>query len=800
MTSSTVQTIPACYHCGEEAQGAPVNFDDKVFCCQGCRSVYQLLNKHGMCEYYAQEANPGLSQRVAVRQDKFAFLDDKNIQQQLVQFSDKGKVQVQWYLPQIHCSSCLWLLEHLHKINPAIMSSRVLFHKKELTVLFNEEQVSLRQLAELLTSIGYEPHIGLNDLSAKKVNHYNKRRIYQLGVAGFCFANIMLLSFPEYFGLKELSDTVALSPIFRWLSLLLSLPVFFYSARDFFTSGWQGLRCRYLNIDAPIALAVLITFTRSVYEIVTATGAGYLDSMSGIVFFMLAGRALQDRTNNALSFERDYTSYFPVAVHKVENGKEKPAALPELKTGDTVLIHHQEIIPADGILLRGNACIDYSFVTGETVPVPKQIGELVYAGGRQTEGNIELLLVKDVSQSYLTSLWNNECMRSEKKEDSSYVHKISSYFTLVLFAVAATAGLWWWGHDAQKVWPVITAVLIVACPCALLLSQSFTNSHILSIFDKAALYVRNASVIERMCSVGHLVFDKTGTLTRPDHFEVVYKGDILNTRQRDMLASVLAQTHHPLSKAALHSFSAKTHSVQHFKEIPGKGCEAWMEETYIKLGSPSFVFGTQGRELNASAVAFSIDGMASGCFLIKTSFRTGVPAMIQRLQRRFSLSVISGDNENEKPALEQLTRGQAALHFFQSPADKLEFVTTKQRQGVNVMMIGDGLNDAGALKQSHVGLAVTDNVNNFSPACDAIIDAAQLHRLPGFLRMARCGRRIVLASFLISILYNVVGLSFAVQGLLSPMIAAILMPASSISIVLFTWVATQWCGWRLLRK
>jgi Cu+-exporting ATPase len=259
----------------------------------------------------------------------------------------------------------------------------------------------------------------------------------------------MMLSFPEYFSLGK-ADDIGLKTWFSYLNLALSLPVFFYSASEFFISGYKGLRQKFLNIDAPIALAVLITFGRSLYEILSGTGAGYLDSMSGIVFFMLIGRYFQNRTYQTISFDRDFKSYFPLGVSVINtDGTEKQISVSDLKVGDRIKIHNDEIVPADAILFLGKATIDYSFVTGESLPVEKSIGEIVYAGGKQTSGAIELEVVKEVSQSYLTQLWNNEAFKENKKEVKvSFIHRISRYFTYALFSVAIAAAIYWSINDS----------------------------------------------------------------------------------------------------------------------------------------------------------------------------------------------------------------------------------------------------------------------------------------------------------------------------------------------------------------
>ncbi len=788
-----------CYHCGEDLPPHAVVYDEKQFCCAGCKTVYQVLNSHGLCEYYEREEAPGINQRLEVRTDKFAFLENESISNQLIQFTDEHSTQVTFYLPQMHCASCLWLLEHLHKLDSGVLYSRVDFPNKEVTVSFDHHRVSLRKVAELLTSVGYEPHISLYDLGAKPKNLYNRKRLYRLGVAGFCFGNIMMLSFPEYFGLEGMKEQYDLTPVFRYMNLSLSLPVILFSASEFFASGWAGLRNRFLNIDAPIALAILIAFVRSVYEIVSGTGAGYLDSMSGIVFFMLIGRMLQDRTQQSLSFDRDYTSYFPIAVNKLEDGKEVPVPLTELRSGQSIVIHSHEIIPADGILVRGNASIDYSFVTGESIPVEKKISEIIYAGGRQTSGKIELLLVKDVSQSYLTNLWNRESMRSEDMQNDSWVHVVSRYFTIVLFALTAIVAVYWYFNDPSKLWPSVTAALIVACPCALLLSNTFTNGHVIRAFDRAGLYVRNAAVVERICRITHLVFDKTGTLTEGSAFEISHKGDDLTDELKSLLASAAAQSHHPLSKAIMHHLNANVQRVEAAKEQPGKGVEAWLNDRYIKLGNPEFVWGHNPFENKGTVVAWSVDGEQQGLFLLQNHYRKGIPAMLRMLQKRNKITILSGDNDAEKAALGKMLGNGPKILFNQAPVDKLNYIEQLNIKGESVMMVGDGLNDAGALKAAQVGIAVSDNINNFSPGCDAIMEASRLRNLDQYLWLARHGRRVVVMSFIISILYNIIGLSFAFRAMLSPLVAAILMPSSSITIILLTWMGVELFSKRLRR-
>jgi len=531
-----------CYHCGETCLNDKIRSTEKVFCCEGCKMVYQILSQSDLCDYYNLNENPGLSQRIKVRKDKFSFLDDEKIQLQLISFRDDKQVHITFYLPQMHCSSCLYLLENLHRLDGGVISSKVNFTRKEVDIVLLTDKTSLRKVAETLTSIGYEPYISLNDLKEKRPV-IDKSMVYQIGVAGFAFGNIMLLSFPEYLGID--ATETSLRSVFRWISFGLAIPVLLYSALPFYQSSWKSIKHKFLNIDAPIALAIIITFIRSAYEVISGTGGGYFDSMTGIVFFMLAGRILQDKTYRQLSFERDYSSYFPIAISVLKDNKEVPTALPDIKPGDTLLIHHEELIPADGILTRGKAFIDYSFVTGESLPVLKEMGEIVYAGGKQTEGNIEILVVKEVTQSYLTKLWNrDEFKEQEENKKVSFVNILSRYFTYIVLTIAAATAVYWQINDPSRMWPAVTAIFIIACPCALFLSNTFTNGNVLRILGRNHLYLRNAQTIEEMAGATHIVFDKTGTLTSTQQQDIVYEGLALTAYQLHQVAALIVPTTH----------------------------------------------------------------------------------------------------------------------------------------------------------------------------------------------------------------------------------------------------------------
>lgn len=758
--------------------------------------VYDILNQNELCTYYELNDAPGTARKNIPREGKFDFLDDPAIAAKLVGFDDGNQTHVTLYLPQIHCSSCLWLLEHLGGINEGILSSRVDFGAKEVFIIFDNARTSLREVAETLSAVGYEPHLSLQNIDTGK-QKIPRSKLYKVGIAGFCFANIMMMSFPEYFSLggyleKEVGTAL------HYFVLALSLPVLFYCASEFFTSAWAGLKNRFLNIDLPIAAALAITFLRSIYELFTHSGSGYLDSMSGIVFFMLVGRLMQDRTYRALSFDRDFKSFFPIAVQVKKDGIFKPVMVNELKTDDIIRIHTHEIVPVDAILSKGKATIDYSFVSGESMPVSKTVGALVYAGGRQLSGAIELIVVKEVSQSYLTSLWNKEVFQKDKQSKSA-IHDLSRYFTLIVLAIATVAAIYWHLNGANRLmWNALTTILIVACPCALLLSSTFTNGNILRILSRNGLYLRHPDVIEDLAGISHIVFDKTGTLTDRENVSVTYHGEPFTAAEEYCIAALLSQSAHPLSKVICEQLDVvRQEEIISFKETSGLGIEGWVDDRHIRIGSADFVGASYPSlsHIPGTPVYVKIDDVIYGLFKVSNNYRKGLQRLVAQLKQRFRLSVLSGDNDLERAYLNVIFGSDATLKFNQQPEQKLRYIQHLQEQpNVQVLMIGDGLNDAGALRQSKVGIALSDNSNNFTPASDGILNASELTNLNRFLQLARQGQLIIRTSFIVSVLYNIIGIWYAVQGILSPLVAAILMPVSSVSIILITYGLSEWAA------
>ncbi len=792
MLKTSLHSSQNCYHCGEDCNNETIIFDKKPFCCEGCKTVYEILNQNNLCNYYNLENTPGITPPKNLSK-KFEYLESGPLIEKLLDFRDENTSVVTFYLPQIHCSSCIWLLENLYKLNPDVNSSRVNFLKKEVKIIFSHQNLSLRQLVELLASIGYEPTINLNDLNNTKKKPIDRSLIFKLGIAGFCFGNIMLISLPEYFGLDNIKES-HFSQFFGYINILLSLPVLLYSASGYIKSAYQAVKHKTINIDIPIALGIFALFFRSAFEIITHTGAGYLDSLAALIFFMLIGRIFQQKTYDILSFERDYKSYFPIATTLItENNTEKNIAVAELNVGDTILIRNNELIPVDAVLVKGSANIDNSFVTGESNPIRKEVGDKIYAGGKQIGQAIQLKVIKKLSHSYLTQLWNDEAFtKVDEDKFEGIMTKMSKYFTIVILFIAIGSMVYWWNIDIKTAFNSFTAVLIIACPCALALSAPFTFGNVLRILGRNKFYLKNASVIEKISKTSTIVFDKTGTITQSTESKVTYHGTTLTKEQKNQIASVLRQSSHPLSKMVFNFINTATViDVEEYNEQVGKGLTGKINTSIIQLGSEKFVKEISESSSKATRVHVKINDEYLGYFQLENSYRNGLSSIIVKLSQFFKLNLISGDNDSELENLKNFFGKDGEFLFNKSPEEKLEYIKSLQQKGETTLMIGDGLNDAGALKQSDVGISISEDVNTFSPACDAILDAKVFEKLPDFIGYCKSSITIIITSFAISFAYNIVGLLFAVSGMLSPVFAAILMPISSITVVVFVTLATN---------
>lgn len=783
-----------CFHCGDKfLEKDRVIFEGKSFCCIGCKTVYEIFSENDLISYYDLEKTPGITPQEV--QGKYNFLDNEKIVDKLLEFKEEDIHIISLYIPHIHCSSCIWILENLNKLQGGIITSQVNFPQKKVRITLNPKQTNVKKIVLLLSKIGYEPYISLENYESKKPK-IDRSLIYKAGVAFFCYGNIMLLSFPEYFGNFGMDDVWLgqYTPFFRWLIFALAIPSFFYSGSVYHKAAYHSVKMKTFDINVPMSLGLVVMFIRSAIDIIFDLGPGFFDSLSSLIFLMLVGKLFQQKTYDFLSFERDFKSYFPIAVTKINQDKtECSVSVYDIEKGDRLLIRNQELIPVDGILLSNATRIDYSFVTGEAAPIRKNSGDKIFAGGKQLGNMVEMQVLNSVSQSYLTRLWDNEVFRKKNRQSyTTLITRVSQYFTPILLLIAFSGLIYWIFIDANTAFNVFTAVLIIACPCALALTTPFTLGNVIRIFGNKKFYLKNTTVIEQMSKIDTIVFDKTGTITANDNrTSITFEGKELSKKQQYLVKNLVHASNHPLSRK-LYDFLPhfENEEIVNFEEIPGKGIQGIISGKYIKVGSASFVGAKQEKTLQTS-VHVSIDNQYTGRFVFATVYREGLKELFEKLNQNYTLKILSGDNQGERSALEAMLPKGVEMVFDQKPEQKLRFVENLQNGGSNVMMIGDGLNDAGALAQSNVGISLSEDVNIFSPACDGILDASKFSKIHQFMQMSKKSISIIKTSFALSLAYNVIGISVALMGKLSPLVAAILMPISTVTIVGFVTLASN---------
>lgn len=782
----------ACYHCGDTCPDREISRDDRYFCCHGCLAVYEILRSNDLGAYYRLNDAPGKTPPADEPESKFAFLDEESVRRALLDFDDDDQAKITLRVESIHCSSCIWLLENLYRLHGGIRSSRVNFLRKEVTLLFSPSQISLRRLVELMTELGYEPSLSLEELTAPKSRLADRSLLTRIGVAGFAFANIMLLSFPDYLALDSIIP-VEYRRFFGWVSFVLALPVLLYSAAVFFRSAGSGLKNRLVNMDLPVSIGIIALTLRSIWDVAIIGQNGYWDSLTGLVLFLLVGRWFQQKTYDSLRFDRDYRSYFPMAVLKLVEGRHHSTPLTSIGPGDRILVRNQELIPADSRLVSTSASIDYSFVTGEASPVTRQSGDKLYAGGRQIGQTIEVEITTEVSQSYLTRLWEDHLpSRIQRRSFVRLADRVAKHFTITVIGLALGAALIWWSTDPGRAIDAAIAVLIIACPCALALASPFAHGTALRILGRNGLHARQGETVEALAAVDTIVLDKTGTISHSDSGGLEYKGRALTDRDRALVKSATLHSTHAISRR-INGWLGEIveRSVDSFEEFPGSGIKAELGGHSVLLGSGGWLESQGNLSFNdvetpegTAGTWLAIDNNVVGMFQVKSRFRDGLKCVISKLGERFRILLLTGDGDRERPALTSFFGADADLRFRQSPHDKLNTVEKLSREGRQVLMVGDGLNDAGALRAADVGVAVSENNSAFSPACDAIMAGEKFHLLPQYLSLARWTMTVIVISFIISFAYNVVGLGFALTGNVSPLVAAILMPLSSITVVL----------------
>ena len=786
----------SCLHCGDPCAASAVVTDRGAFCCAGCESVFTLLHTLGLGAFYACDVPPGTSQRAGVDLDRsvYAALDDPAIRSRFVVFEDGGLAQAVFRVPALHCASCVWLIERLWRIEPAIVRADVDLVRQSVRIAFRPDEIALRGVAERLAQVGYAP---LLDQEQRQAGMPPARRsLYlKLGVAGFAFGNAMLFSIPRYVNGGPLDG--GFQALFDSLNLALALPVLLYSSSDYFLAAWNSLRQRTLSLDVPIAIGLTALFGRSVADITLGYGEGFTDSFTGLVFFLLIGRLFQQKAFDRIAFDRSFRSFLPLSVQVERESGHARVPLDQVRPGDVMAVRPHEIVPADAFLEGTEGAVDYAFLTGEERPVPVARGELVRAGGRVVSGTLRLRVQRPVSHSRLADLWNNPIFAKPKTYWlSGLSDRVGAWFTVAAVSLAVAGAVAWW-PDGRRSAEVFTAVLIVACPCALTLAAPITLGTAMAVLGRLGFYLKHPAVALDLSRVSTIAFDKTGTLTAGSATARAEPID-LTPEHWSLVRRLAAESIHPASRAITAAGLPVAAEIAAVRETAGAGLRGQVNGHDVVLGTPAFVAAACRSDAaeDDGRICVGIDGVPVGRIRIWAPDRPGVQGAAAALASNHDVVLLSGDHDHEAARWRGVFGTQ--MSFRQSPEDKLALVRGWQAAGAHVLMVGDGLNDAGALGAADVGVAVSDESACVVPACDAVISGDRLADLPAFVAYARRARDVIVAAVLISFAYNVVGVSFALRGMLTPLATAILMPLSSLTVIALAVGAMRW--WAPVRE
>ena len=780
-----------CTHCGESCLNHDYKKEDLIFCCNGCLQVYNMLRENNLSTYYNLNDKPG--QKITLDINKWAFLDSPEIKQRLTIFSDDVFEKVVFQIPQIHCSSCIWLLERLYKLNPFIKHTEVDFISKEIEVAYIKDKIELSDIAFLLESIGYKPKLNVENNAIKQTSDHSA--ILKLVVAGVCFGNIMLLSFPEYFGLSE--SEAGFRSFFNKLSLLLSIPVVFYSAQDYIKTAFQGLKGRNIDINFPIALGIIALFIRSIYDVLVLNQAGYFDSLTGFVFFLLISKYLQTRTFKNLSFNNSLNNFFNLSVCRLNKEERDYVVLDEVQQGDELIYSNQDVISVEGELISETAIFDYSFISGESRAVAKKKGDKIYLGGRVLSDEVHLKVQQIIDDTSISKLWkklNAQQFKTSKIYlEEEKINRFSRYFIVAILLIAIAVTIAWIFIDSSRAFEIFTSILIVACPCALAIASPIIYSTAAKILSRKGFFVGHSSDLQSFNGVDTIIFDKTGTLTNKEMFDICYEGENLNKDMASKLNAMCQRSTHPLAYAIsefLQKFECTKLEINEFEEVRGKGMKAQFEDDFVLLGSASFLDISDDSEEKLSLVYLKKNDEYFGKFMINNLERENLETLFNDLEQKYILKLLSGDRAGLKSYWSKYFHEENIL-FEQSPEEKLNEIEKLKESKHRVLMIGDGLNDSLAMKKSDFSIAVIEESGMFNPACNGIILGKNLSHLNSYISFSNALKNLVNLSLFISLLYNIIGLLFAVLGLLKPFVAAILMPLSSLSILIIALLGSQ---------
>ncbi|EGA66149.1 heavy metal translocating P-type ATPase [Vibrio brasiliensis] len=775
----------SCYHCGEDV---PANTDFKVeilgdireMCCPGCETVAQTIVDSGLVSYYQYRTAPAEKADLVPEQlQALIHYDNDDVQSEFVRNSEQCS-EVTLSLEGVSCAACAWLIEKQVSNKSGVVSIRVNTTTNRALLAWDKTQVRLSELLSLIHQLGYKAAPFEADKQEAAYHQQMKQYLYRLGIAGLATMQVMMLAVALY--LEVFGD---LEPefknYFRWVSLIFATPVMLYSALPFYINAWRSIRSRTLGMDVPVSIAMIFAYCASLVATVTEQGEVFFESISMFAFFLLVGRFLEMRARRkAAAASGNLLKLIPAIANKLD-GDQVPVKT--LKVGDQIRVLPGEHIPADGKIISGRVHIDESMLTGESLPVVKQIDDHVYAGTLNGEESFELEVTSSKADSMISNIvrLQDEAQLSKPKI-AEIADIVARYFVAVILIVAA--GTWFFWHSSRPgdaFW-IMLSVLVATCPCALSLATPTALTCATSRMGNLGILLRKSHVFETLCKVNHLIVDKTGTLTHGDIEinDVELFGEWDKQQALAIAASLESHANHPIARA-FKLYSDVNVSVEDVENVIGSGIKGRYNGAEVKIGSAQFVLG-EHQTAQANSVYLSIDAVHVATFSYRDPIRAEAKEFVEKFQRSgVKITLLTGDTkENAQLVADKI--GIDNVIAGAKPQDKLEYLNNVDSQDIT-MMIGDGINDAPTLAGAHLSVAMGGGADVAKASADMVLLGDRLDRILEARELALQTRKIIRENLAWSLGYNLLILPLAVAGFVAPYFAVVGMSASSIIVV-----------------
>ena len=788
----------ACAHCGLAVpDGLFVETSERQFCCAGCRTAFAILHEGGLGRYYDLSERRNAPVRPTGR--SYEEFDHPAFADLYVKPMTDGLAEVELYLEGVHCASCVWLVERVPLVLPGVMRAELEVRRSLARVTWNPALVPLSRVAKMLDSLGYAPHPFRGVARDAMRRREDRAMLVRIGVAGAIAMNVMLAALALYSGWLGGMEP-QYERFFRWISLLLVTPALAWPGRVFFAGAWSAVRTRTLHMDVPIALGLAAGYVQGAVNTVRDHGPVYFDGLATLVFALLVGRYLQQRGQRAAADSAELLySITPSTARVVEAGddvREVPAHA--LLPGMIIDVRAGETFPADGTLVLGRTQLDNSLLTGESRPVSARAGERVYAGTVNLSAPVRVHVEESGEQSRVAKILRQVEESSRRRAPVvALANRMAAWFVAVVLILAVATWLVWRSLDPSRAIDNAIALLIVTCPCALALSTPLAVSMAIGRAARAGIFVKGGDALERLAEPGELLLDKTGTITEARTSVVEWVGP---DWAKPFVVAAETGSSHPIADGFRRAWPDLDVPVATQTEhVAGGGIVATIAGYNVVVGSPEFVRRrarcTESRAPSLSSneltpVWIAVDGSLVAAAGLGDPVRPDAAGSIARLRDDgWSVSILSGDDADVVRAVgRRVDIEDAQCTGGATPEAKLARVEALRATSARpVVMVGDGVNDAAAIAAASVGVGVHGGAEACLASADVYLTKPGLSSLVALTDGARRTMRVIRRNVAFSIVYNVIGAGLAVTGHLTPLIAAILMPASSLTVVIASW-------------